>query len=87
MVCESGERESTTSWLTLLRDLKGRGLTLPKLTVADEHLGLWVALGELHPTGEEPRYWNHKIINALDALPRRPSSRRGLPTETHLHIT
>lgn len=71
LACESGERESKTSWLTLLRDLKGRGLTVPRLTVADGHLGLWAALGELHPTGEEQRCWNHKITNVLDALPTK----------------
>jgi transposase-like protein len=71
LACESGERESKASWLKLLRDLKGRGLTLPRLTVADGHLGLWAALGELHPTGEEQRCWNHKITNVLDALPKK----------------
>lgn len=71
LACESGERESKASWLKLLRDLKGRGLTLPRLTVADGHLGLWGALGELHPTGEEQRCWNHKITNVLDALPKK----------------
>jgi transposase-like protein len=29
LACESGERESQESWLTLLRDLKHRGLTFP----------------------------------------------------------
>lgn len=71
VACERGERESKASWLTLLRDLKARGLTLPQLTVADGHLGLWAALGELHPTGEEQRCWNHKIANVLDALPKK----------------
>lgn len=39
LACESGERESTESWLKILRDLKHRGLTFPRLTVADGHLG------------------------------------------------
>jgi len=55
----------------LLRDLKARGLRLPKLAVADGHLGLWAALGELHPSGEEQRCWNHKIVNVLDDLPKK----------------
>jgi len=38
--------------------------------VADGHLGIWSALGELHPQGEEQRCWNHKIINVLDAMPK-----------------
>jgi putative transposase len=71
LACESGERESKESWLKLLRDLVSRGLTFPRLTVADGHLGLWAALGEIHPTGEEQRCWNHKITNVLDDLPKK----------------
>ncbi|HMS84470.1 MAG TPA: IS256 family transposase [Nitrospira sp.] len=71
LACESGERESKESWLKLLRDLKHRGLTFPRLTVADGHLGIWAACGEIHPTSEEQRCWNHKITNVLDALPKR----------------
>ena len=71
LACESGERESKESWLKVLRDLKARGLKLPRLTVADGHLGIWAALGELHPEGEEQRCWNHKIANVLDDLPKK----------------
>lgn len=71
LACESGERESKESWLQLLRDLKSRGLKFPRLTVADGHLGIWTALGELHPAGEEQRCWNHKRTNVLNALPRK----------------
>ena len=71
LACESGERESKESWLKILRALKHRGLTFPRLTVADGHVGIWSALGELHPTGEEQRCWNHKITNVLDDLPKR----------------
>ena len=59
LACQSGQRESKESWLGVLRDLQKRGLRLPKLTVADGHLGIWAALGELHPEGEEQRCWNH----------------------------
>lgn len=38
---------------------------------ADGHLGIWAACGEIHPTGEEQRCWNHKITNVLDDLPKR----------------
>lgn len=72
--CESGERESKESWLTLLRDLQHRGLAFPRLTVADGHLGIWSALGEIHPTGGEQRCWNHKITNVLNALPNTVQS-------------
>jgi len=71
VACESGERESKESWLKVLRDLMARGLKLPKVTVADGHLGIWAALGELHPEGAEQRCWNHKIVNVLDDLPKK----------------
>jgi len=71
LACESGERESKDSWLTVLRHLRERGLKFPRLTVADGHLGIWAALGEIHPAGEEQRCWNHKLTNVLNALPRK----------------
>lgn len=74
LACESGERESTESWLKVLRDLKGRGLTFPRLTVADGHLGIWAAFGEIHPAGAEQRCWNHKITNVLNDLPNTVQS-------------
>jgi transposase-like protein len=55
LACESSERESKESGLTLLRDLKSRELKFPQLTVADGHLGIWAAFGEIHPTGTEQR--------------------------------
>ena len=70
LACESCARESKESWLTLLRDLKHRGLTFPRLTVADGHLGIWAAFGEIHPTGAGQRGWNHKITNVLNDLPK-----------------
>lgn len=69
--CESGYRESKESWSALLRDMTARGLKLGRLTIADGHLGIWAALSELHPSGEEQRCWNHKIRNVLDAMPKR----------------
>ena len=71
LACESGERESKESWLKILRGRKDRGLTFPPLPVADGHLGIGAACGELHPTGQEQRCWNHKITNVLDALPKK----------------
>ncbi len=71
LACESGERESKASWLTVLRRLRERGLKFPRLTVADGHLGIWAALGEIHPAGEEQRCWNHKLTNVLDHLPKK----------------
>jgi len=71
LACESGERESKDSWLTVLRSLRERGLKFPRLTVADGHLGIWAALGEIHSAGGEQRCWNHKLTNVLNALPRK----------------
>lgn len=71
LACESGYRESKESWLGVLRGLTARGLKLGRLMVADGHLGIWSALGEIHPEGEEQRCWNHKIMNVLDAMPKR----------------
>jgi transposase-like protein len=70
LACESGKPESKGSWLKLLLDLKHRGLRFPRLTVADGRLGLWAALGEIHPSGEAQGCWSHKIINVLNALPK-----------------
>jgi putative transposase len=71
LACESGYRESKESWADILRDLTGRGLRLGRVTIADGHLGIWSALSELHPEGDEQRCWNHKIRNVLDAMPKR----------------
>src|SRR5271169_2904431 len=71
LACESGYRESKESWSGVLRELTGRGLNLGSLTIADGHLGIWSALGEIHPKGHEQRCWNHKIKNVLDSLPKR----------------
>ncbi len=68
---EAGESESKETWGAILRDLKARGLKLPRLTVADGHLGIWVALGELHPEGAEQLCWNHKITNVLDHFAKK----------------
>ncbi len=70
LACEAGERESKEAWARILRDLKARRLRFPALTCADGHLGIWAALGELHPQGGEQRCWNHKILNVLDHFAR-----------------
>src|SRR5262249_55968813 len=61
LAVESGYRESTESWATLLRDLKGRGLRPPRVLIADGHLGLWGAVGLVFPTVGEQRCWNHRV--------------------------
>jgi transposase-like protein len=68
---EDGYRESTESWLTLLRDLKRRGMRAPCLAVGDGALGFWKAVGEVWPETKEQRDWCHKLANVLDKLPKR----------------
>ena len=67
---EDGYRESTESWLALLRDLKARGLRAPVVAVGDGALGFWSALREVLPEAREARCWVHKIANVLDKLPK-----------------
>jgi len=78
---EDGYRESTESWKTLLRDLKRRGMPVPKLAIADGALGFWAALRDVYPDTEEQRCWVHKIANVLDKLPKRLQPR----AKSHLH--
>ena len=66
-----GLRESTESWLDVLRDLKARGLKLgPKLAVGDGALGFWAALEQVYPDTAHQRCWFHKLGNVLAALPK-----------------
>lgn len=68
---EPGHRESKTTWAGILRDLRDRGMAIPRLIVADGHLGIWAAVTEIFPEVAEQRCWNHKIINVIDCVPRR----------------
>jgi len=72
---EDGYRESTESWLSLLRDLQRRGMPAPKLAIGDGALGFWAALHRVYPGTEEQRCWVHKIANVLDKLPKRVQPR------------
>ncbi|MFA4948017.1 MAG: IS256 family transposase [Candidatus Krumholzibacteriia bacterium] len=71
LAVEPGYRESKESWMAVLRDLRDRGLSAPKLFVADGNLGAWAALAEVWPEADEQRCWNHRIVNVLDRLPRK----------------
>ena len=77
---EDGYRQSSDSWAEVLRDLKARGISEPKLVTGDGALGLWAALRDVFPHTREQRCWVHKIANALDALPKRvhPQAKRML---------
>jgi putative transposase len=80
LATEDGYRESTDSWAEVLRDLKARGLSEPKLVTGDGALGLWGALRDVFPHAREQRCWVHKTANVLDALPKRvqPQAKRML---------
>jgi transposase-like protein len=71
LAIEGGHRESKESWLTLLRNLKERGLkAAPKLAVGDGALGFWGALTEAYGETRHQRCWFHKMGNVLDKLPK-----------------
>jgi transposase-like protein len=72
---EDGYRESTESWLSLLRDIERRGMPAPKLAIGDGALGFWAALRQVYPETAEQRCWVHKIANVLDKLPKRVQPR------------
>jgi putative transposase len=74
LAVESGYRESKESWVEIMRGLKNRGLTAPRLLVADGSLGIWSALPEVFPQASDQRCWNHKIVNVLDKLPKKLQS-------------
>jgi putative transposase len=66
-----GLRESSASWLEVLRDLKARGLELgPLLAVGDGALGFWGALEQIYPKTRSQRCWVHKSANVLNELPK-----------------
>ncbi len=65
-----GHRESTEAWSAVLRDLKARGLQAPRLVIGDGHLGIWAGLRNVYPEAKEQRCWNHRILNALDKVPK-----------------
>jgi transposase-like protein len=71
LAVESGYRESAEAWSCMLRDLRSRGMSVPRLVIADGHLGIWSALSQVLPEVAEQRCWNHKIVNVLDALPKK----------------
>ena len=80
LALELGYRESQQSWAELLRDLRERGLTPPRLAIGDGALGLWAALRDVFPETLHQRCWNHRVINLTDKLPDRlaPEARRRL---------
>lgn len=76
LAVHSGYRESSESWLVVLRSLIDRGLSAPMLAVGDGALGFWAALRACKgfEKTEEQRCWVHKIANVLDKMPKRVQS-------------
>ena len=68
---QGGYRESTESWLDLLRDLKSRNMSDAQLAIGDGALGFWKALTEVFPSTKRQRCWVHKTANVLDKLPKQ----------------
>ena len=72
LAIEGGYRESEQSWLSLLHDLKRRGLQkAPELAVGDGSLGFWKALSKAYETTTWQRCWVHKAANILNKLPKK----------------
>jgi len=68
---EGGYRESAESWSVLLRDLRARGLKVPKLFIGDGSLGFWRAARDVYPEARNQLCWVHKTANVLDKLPKK----------------
>lgn len=71
LALEDGYRESSEAWLSVLRDLRDRGLKAPVLSIGDGALGFWAALAEVYPACRQQRCVVHKKRNVLDKLPDR----------------
>lgn len=81
LAIEGGYRESEHSWLSLLHDLKRRGLqTAPELAVGDGSLGFWKALAQVYDSTKWQRCWVHKTANILNKLPKnlQPKAKENL---------
>lgn len=71
LAINDGERESDMSWMSLLNDLKRRGLKAPKLAVGDGALGFWSAIGKVFPGTVQQGCLVHASRNVLDKLPKK----------------
>ena len=65
-----GMRESKEDWLELGRDLIARGLTAPRLLVADGAPGLIAAAEEIWPRADRQHCVVHRLRNVLAKLPK-----------------
>ena len=63
--------ESKDSYLALFRDLRARGLDVPKLIISDAHTGLVAAIQEGFPGASWQRCKVHFMRNILAHIPQR----------------
>jgi putative transposase len=71
LAVQAGQRESTEHWSSLLRDLKRRGMSCPRLVIGDGHLGIWGALANVYPlpgcpfSSRNPHDWTRRLSSLL----------------------
>ena len=70
LAIEPMAEESKDSYLALFRDLRERGLNLPKLVISDAHSGLVAAIGEGFPGTSWQRCKVHFMRNILAKVPK-----------------
>ena len=70
-----GAREAKEDWLELGRDLTARGLTAPRLVVADGAPGLISAIEEIWPRADRQHCAVHRLRNLLAKLPKAEQNR------------
>jgi len=68
---ENGFIESELSWMSVLRDLKERGLVEgPRLAIGDTAPGFWKAMAQIYPETQSQCCWLNKTANVLSNLPK-----------------
>ena len=83
---ESGYRESTISWKSVLLGLRDRGMDVaPELATGDGAMGFWAAMSEVYPSTKQQRCWVHKTANVIDKLPKsKQAEAKGLLHEIYM---